>query len=49
MNVIMQVAETSVMYSEKVLPFIQALPASSIMWVYNVLEKKVSHSHTKLP
>ncbi|DBB15780.1 TPA: hypothetical protein ACH3X3_003981 [Trebouxia sp. C0006] len=40
MQKFVMVAETSVMYSEKVLPFIQALPASSIMWVYNVLEKK---------
>ena len=45
----MQVAETSAIYSEKVLPFIQALPASSITWVYSVLEKKVSHYHIESP
>lgn len=38
----MQVAETPDAYSNKVLPYIQSLPASRIAWVYNMLEKKVS-------
>lgn len=38
----MQVAETAEVYSNKVLPYMQSLPASRITWVYNILEKKVS-------
>ena len=38
----MQVAETPEVYSNRVLPYIQSLPASRITWVYNILEKKVS-------
>lgn len=34
------VAESPALYHDKVLPFIQALPASQITWVYNMLEKK---------
>ena len=37
----MQVAETAEVYSNKVLPYMQSLPASRITWVYNILEKKV--------
>ena len=38
----MQVAETPDIYSNKVLPYIQSLPASRVTWVYNMLEKRVS-------
>lgn len=38
----MQVAETPAIYSNKVLPYIQSLPASRITWVYNILQKKVN-------
>ncbi|KAL3145883.1 hypothetical protein ABBQ38_015253 [Trebouxia sp. C0009 RCD-2024] len=34
------VAETAEVYSNKVLPYMQSLPASRITWVYNILEKK---------
>ena len=38
----MQVAETPELYNNKVLPYMQSLPASRIAWVYNMLEKRVS-------
>lgn len=44
----MQVAETPDVYSSKVLPYIQSLPASRVTWVYNILEKKVSATGQKL-
>lgn len=34
------VCETPQLYKQKVLPFIQAIPAARIAWVYNILEKK---------
>ena len=40
----MQVSESSEIYKEKVLPFIQAIPAARIAWVYNILEKNVKHN-----
>ena len=42
----MQVCETPQLYADKVLPFIQAIPAARIAWVYNILEKKVRKRQT---
>ena len=40
------VLEEPQLYARATLPFIQALPASRLGWVYNILEKKVRVSRT---
>ena len=37
-----QVSESPEVYKERVLPFIQAIPAAHLAWVYNILDKKVA-------
>lgn len=41
-NTAVQVSESPQLYHDRVLPFIEAIPALRIAWVHNILAKKVS-------